>query len=95
MTINPLYPILTKGIWLSPIDSTLRDILSDKLSQLVAEGKTDGILKQVDVNTESYYAYRFWVDTESAQAWIDYSTIIPADQLTSISIVDAAEVADI
>jgi hypothetical protein len=95
MTINPLYPILTKGIWLSPIDSTMRVTLSDKISQLVAEGKTDGILTRVNVTAESYHAYRFWADTESAQAWIDYCTIIPADQLTSISIADAAEVADI
>lgn len=95
MTINPLYPIPTKGIWLSAVDPTLRVTLADKISELVDQGKTDGILTRAAIDLESYHAYRFWADIESAQAWIDYCTIIPTDQMASISIVDAAEVADI
>lgn len=95
MTINPLYPIVTRGHWIAPPDSTLRVTLADKISELVDQGKTDGILTRVDIDPTSYYAYRYWADIEAAQDWIDYCVIIPAAEMTSISIVDASEVADI
>lgn len=95
-----MYPIVTKGIWLRSWDSAenmlLLSEISEKISQLVSESKTDGILTRVDVDdSESSYSYRFWADTESAQDFINYCARIPAEQLQSISIVDASEVADL
>lgn len=91
-----MYPIVTKGTWLSAVNPTLRGTLADRVSQLVNESKTDGVLKKVDIDESgSYYAYRFWSDTATAQAWIDYCAIIPTDQMSTISIVDASEVADL
>jgi hypothetical protein len=100
MTINPMYPIVTKGIWLrswsSAEDMLLRGELAEKVSELASQSKTDGILTRVDIaGSESFYAYRFWSDVETAQDFINYCSIIPAELMQSIGIVDASEVADL
>jgi len=97
MTVNPNYPIITRARnHLYPSDEII-DLLFNKLGDLVAENKTDGIVKtqKLDDGTGDYYGYRFWADVESAERWIEACKNMPAEYMAYMSIVDASEVPDL
>lgn len=67
------FPVVTKSYWTEPAQRDSRIAIQDKISQMIAENKTDG-----DVETDTwpppYYGYRYFVDTAAAQEFIDFCT---------------------
>jgi hypothetical protein len=95
MTINPQYPVVTRGIWHLPAQDNveLEITLRAESNRLTALSKTDGVPTRYYLNQEGHhYVYRFWADTETAENWIEFCKIIPTEYMESISIVDPSTV---
>jgi hypothetical protein len=95
MTINPQYPVVTRGIWHARVqdNAELEITLRAEAHRLTAMSKTDGLTKRHYLNQEGHhYVYRFWADVETAENWIEFCKIIPTEYMESISLVDPSTV---
>jgi hypothetical protein len=95
MTIDPQYPVVTRGTWHLPVQDhiELELTLKTEANRLAALSKTNNVVRRSFINdTGHHYVYRFWADTETAENWIEFCKIIPAECMESISIVDSSEV---
>lgn len=98
MTIDPQYPVVTRGTWHLSVQFQPEVELSlrTEANRLAALSKTDGVVKRKYINDDGHhYVYRFWADTETAENWIEFCKIIPTEYMESISIVDSSEVQDL
>ena len=82
---NPNFPVITHAIWANPADTGTYDSIIAQASALVTSGKTDGIVDVPDP-TPPFDAYRNWVDTDAANAWITFLQGLGDPNLTSVTI---------
>ena len=102
MTIEPQYPVVTRALWLKQVQSNIELEIAFRAEsdRLTALSKTDGLPQRYYINdinpgSDRHYVYRFWADVETAENWIEFCKISPADYLESVSIIDPSEVEDL
>ena len=68
---NPNFPVITHATWSTTTLPDNATAIQTQIVALITENKTDGIVDIPDPTPPSD-AYRNWIDTDAANAWIAF-----------------------
>lgn len=83
---NPNFPVVTHAVWSEPTPAAVNNLIVTEILSLISQGKTDGYVDLPDTQAP-FNAYRNWLDTDSANAWIAWLQANGGSTLVSAQIV--------
>lgn len=84
-TPNPNFPVITVGHRNRDQDPANLQLILDRVNQLTAEGKTDGV-DYTGPEPTAFNIYRNWVDVNAANEWISFLLGLGDPAITDIKI---------